>query len=152
MIIVGDTIEVNFGRAAIKEEAEACEYGSYEDHIVHIKCERCIGAGSATFQNPATGEGRVVQCGMCKGAGYVTERLEPYDKGLLHIVELLQRDKRKTRVELHTAEEIEEFFGSLCTGTFGLYHLTVLRRIYKQLAPFVSAAVKERIPYHNLGY
>jgi len=117
VIDFGDSIEVNFGRVAIKDEAIACEYGSYEDHI------------------------------LSDGT-----REEPYDTGRLHVVELLERDKRRTRVRLQTVQEVEEFFGGLCTGTFGLYHLRTLQRIYKQLAPFVDAATLRRIPYHTLGY
>jgi len=117
MIDVGDRVVVNFGRAAVKSELEACEYGSYEDHI--------------------------------KADG---TREEPYDTGRLHLVELLQRDKRKTQVYLQTSAEIQEFFRGACTGTFGLYHLRTLQRIYKQLAPFVDADTLGRIPYRTLGH
>ena len=79
-------------------------------------------------------------------------REEPYRDGRLHIVELIDRSPCKTRVYLNTETEINEFFVQACTGTFGLYHLGALRRIYKQLAPFVSAKTKRRISYRGLGY
>jgi hypothetical protein len=79
-------------------------------------------------------------------------RDEPYDKGRLHIVEIIQRSTYKNRVYLQSSEEVEEFFHAACTGTFGLYHLRVLRYIYKQLLPFVSTKTRARISYGSLGY
>lgn len=144
MITFGDTITVNLGRGAIKDELEACEYGSYEDHIRLEKCESCEGSGCGIKLRTV--------CAACNGRGRVVKRLEPYDKGRLHIVELLQRDKSKSRCRLQTAEEVNEFFVQACTGTFGLYHLSTLRRIYKELAPYVDAKTKARISIDKLGY
>jgi len=141
MISAGDRIVLNMGRAAIKDELHSCEYGSYEDHIVNEQCGVCKDFGPTP-----------TPCPSCKGTGSVVKRLEPYDKGRLHIVELLERDTSKTRVYLDTEEEINEFFVQAFTGTFGMYHLGVAERLYKQLAPFVDAATRGRIPIGNLGY
>lgn len=149
MINFGDQIEVNLGRAAIKEELHSCEYGSYEDHIKSSDCHYCRGTGKGQFLKWRKGG---VVCRFCDGVGLEETRQEPYDKGRLHIVELLERDKRKSRVCLQTEEEVNEFFVQACTGTFGLYHLSTLRRIYKQLAPFVDARTKARVTYGSLGH
>jgi len=142
MISVGETIRVNLRRGSIKDELMSCEWGSYEDHIRNVTCDRCNGSGLRCMQT----------CGLCKGKGTVVERLEPYHEGRLHVVELILRDKSKACVDLHTPTEIQEFFRGACTGTFGLRHLSSLRRIYKQLAPFVDADTKRQIPYNTLGY
>ncbi len=137
-----DRITINFGRASVKDELHSCEYGSYEDHIHSDDCSRCDGFGDIHGSD----------CGRCGGAGWTVKREEPYSTGRLHAVELIERDESKTRVHLDTEEEVSEFFRSACTGTFGLYHLKVLQRIYKQLEPYVSAAELKRIPYSSLGY
>lgn len=147
MISRGDQLVVNLARSEIKDELMFCEFGSYEDHIQGRTCMKCVGRGKCD-----DGVGYAIRCPACKGSGSVDERQEPYDKGRLHIVELIQRDKSKTCVHLDSEEEISEFFVQACTGTFGLYHLRTLQRIYKQLEPFVAADVKGRISYGSLGY
>jgi len=146
VITFGDSITVNLGRGAIKDELLSCEWGSYEDHIRMADCPTCGGAGRYGTCSPPD------SCIVCGGEGKVEKREEPYDKGRLHIVELIERDKSKSRVYLKTEEEVNEFFVHACTGTFGLYHLSTLKRIYKELAPYVDAKTKARVPEGSLGY
>jgi RecJ-like exonuclease len=145
MISTGETIRVVM-RPHILQELHDCEYGSYEDHVVDLKCKPCEGFGKVVVR------GVRGTCAACNGKGTVLTRLEPYDKGRLHIVELIERSPYKSLVELQTEEEINEFFVQACTGTFGIYHLRTLQRIYKQLEPFVDVATKGRVSYGSLGY
>jgi hypothetical protein len=79
-------------------------------------------------------------------------REEPYDDGTLHIVELIERSPHKTVVYLENQAEVDEFFGQACTGTFGLYHLNICLRIYKELLPHVSAKAKAAVNPGTIGY
>lgn len=142
MIEFGDSITVDLKRKAIKEELEACEWGSYEDHIVDHTCDRCSGKASVGTKD----------CRHCKGTGVVTQRLEEFADGSLHIVELLLRDKSKTKCELRNSKEVQQFFEAMCSGTFGLYHLRTLKRIRKELQHYVSQEVWDRYPEGSLGY
>lgn len=145
MIDPGDKICVRM-TARTKHELEGAEYGSYEDHIHDEVCPQCKRSGKV-------GEGEDERpCPLCKGRGLVAVREEPYNDGSLHIVEMLRRTKAKDRVYLHGKEEIERFFESAMSGTFGIYCLGPARRIYKELLPYVSNEVKRRNPYHLLGY
>lgn len=126
-------------RSAELLELGDCEYGSFEDHIaaegtVHWG----VMNGQYTQGVDASEDGA---------------RLSPYDKGALHIVELIQRSPHKTRVYLQTQEEIREFYGASLSGTFGLYCLGACRRIYKQLNPLIEdRTFADRITYGGLGY
>lgn len=120
------------------DELEACEYGSYEDHIAFEGQEHSsVANGQYTKGVDASADG---------------SRLSPYHDGALHIVELIARRGKTNRLRLLGQAEIDEFFGAACTGTFGLYKLRVLQRIYMQLEPFVSAERKVHIRYGTLGY
>lgn len=79
-------------------------------------------------------------------------RDEPYDDGKLHIVELIERSPYKTVVQLENQDEVDEFFGQACTGTFGLYFLGTCLRIYNQLLPLVSESVAKDIKRYSIGY
>lgn len=80
-------------------------------------------------------------------------REEPYDKGRLHIVELIQRSPYKTIVELTTQEEVCEFYGAALSGTFGLYCLGTCQRIYNKLNPLIEdRSFADRITYGGLGF
>lgn len=80
------------------------------------------------------------------------KREPPYDKGRLHIVELIQRSPFKTVVELRSQAEIEEFFSQACTGTFGLHCTKACQRVWDQLAPLVSESVRAKVPRGMIGY
>lgn len=79
-------------------------------------------------------------------------REEPYDDGTLHIVELIERSPFKTVVYLENQTEVDEFFGQACTGTFGLYHVNVCLRIYRELLPHVSDKAKAAVNPGTIGY
>jgi len=79
-------------------------------------------------------------------------RTAPYDKGRLHIVELINRTNNKSVVTLDNAEECDEFFVQACTGTFGLYHPGVCLRIWDTLAAHVSEKTRNRISRNSIGY
>ena len=68
------------------------------------------------------------------------ERLGEYADGRLHIVEIIQRGGR-TVVELRNQHEVDEFFAQATSGTFGLYHPGVCRRIFNELLPHISDEV-----------
>lgn len=79
-------------------------------------------------------------------------REEPYDDGTLHIVELIERSPFKTVVYLENQTEVDEFFGQASTGTFGLYHVNVCLRIYRELLPHVSDKAKAAVNPGTIGY
>lgn len=99
-------------KAAHLEELHNCEFGSYEDNI------------------------QTDDIGGLK-------RLPPYNKVkadgslYLHIVEIIERSG-KTVVELRDQQELDEFFGSATSGTFGLYHPRVCMRIFHSLIKHIS--------------
>lgn len=95
-------------------ELHSCEYGSYEDHI----------------------DWRMIDGKL--------HRAEPYHEGLLHIVEIIERDKRKTKCELRSQEEVDEFIVQMSTGTFSIYHPRVATRLYEELFPYASEEARER--------
>lgn len=70
------------------------------------------------------------------------ERLGEYADGRLHIVEIIERGG-KTVVTLRDQKELDEFFGSATSGTFGLYHPAVCLRIFKELIEHISDEVPE---------
>lgn len=74
------------------------------------------------------------------------------DPACLHIVELCERDTRKTRVVLKSQYEVEEFFGSMASGTFGLYCPTTAKRLWKELAPHVPEDLRSRWPLRTVCY
>lgn len=119
-----------------------CEYGSYEDHIRDVQCDRCMGSGERCMRT----------CGLCKGKGTVVERLEPYDKGALHLVEIVERSKHKTVVYLHTQEEVDEFFVQACTGTFGMRRKGICLRIHDLLELLASEQARKLVNRGNIGY
>ena len=79
-------------------------------------------------------------------------REEPYDDGTLHIVELIERSPFKTVVYLENQDEVDEFFGQACTGTFGLYYLKTCLRIHDQLLPLVSEQAAKMVSRSSIGY
>lgn len=79
-------------------------------------------------------------------------REEPYADGTLHIVELLERSPFKTVVYLENQEEVDEFFGQACTGTFGLYFRGTCLRIYDQLLPLVSEQAAKMVSRSSIGF
>ncbi len=125
------------------EELHGCEYGSYEDHIVDEDCPQCDGTGLCPIR----------KCILCKGSGRITVRNEPYDRGALHIIELLDRAQHKTRLELRSQEEIVEFYCASLSGTFGLYCLGTCLRIYEQLNPLIEdRTMADSIRKGSLGF
>ena len=79
-------------------------------------------------------------------------REEPYDDGTLHIVEIIERSPYKTVVQLENQDEVDEFFGQACTGTFGLYHVNICLRIYRELLPHVSEKAAAAVNPGTIGY
>ena len=126
-------------RSAQLVELTECEFGSYEDHIAEE---------GVTHHSVANGQ---YKAGV--DASEDGSRLEPYDKGRLHIVELIQRSPYKTLVELRTQEEVCEFYGAALSGTFGLYCVGVCRRLWRQLNPLIEdRSFADHIKYSMLGY
>lgn len=79
-------------------------------------------------------------------------REEPYDDGTLHIVEIIERSPYKTVVQLENQAEVDEFFGQALTGTFGLYHVNIALRLYRELLPHVSEKAKASVNPGSIGY
>lgn len=79
------------------------------------------------------------------------ERTEGYDKGELHIVELIERSPHKTVVYLEDEAEVTEFFVQAVSGTFGLYHLGTCLRLWNELSPLVDPKIVARYPRGNCG-
>lgn len=121
------------------DELHSCEYGSYEDHIAADGCiHSSVANGQYTRNVDASNDG---------------SRLSPYDRGALHIVELLERSTLKTRVELRSQEEIVEFYCAALSGTFGLYCLGTCLRLYEQLNPLIEdRKMADTIRPSSLGY
>ena len=120
------------------DELESCEYGSYEDHIAaEGQAHHLVASGTYVKGVDASDDG---------------SRVSPYHDGRLHIVELIQRRGTKHSLELCGQQEIDEFFGAACTGTFGLYKLRVLQRIYRQLFPLVTEERRQFVHYRSLGF
>lgn len=81
------------------------------------------------------------------------KREPPYDSGRLHAVEIMLRSKSKTKVYLQSQTEVVEFFQAACTGTFGLYHLSTVIRLWYELESLIEdRSVVDRIPISSLGY
>jgi len=79
------------------------------------------------------------------------ERTEGYDKGELHIVELIERSPHKTVVYLENEAEVTEFFVQAVSGTFGLYCLGTCLRLWDELSPLVKPEIAARYPRGMCG-
>lgn len=80
------------------------------------------------------------------------DRLDQYKDGSLHIVEIIDNSPFATLCHLYTQHEIDEFFGSCCTGTFGLHHANICFRIFDQLEPLVSEQARKMVNRGTIGY
>lgn len=60
----------------------------------------------------------------------------------LHVVEILDRDPRKTRIQINDNEEAKTVFVAIASGTFGLRCYKTAVRLYDELAPFVPEKTK----------
>lgn len=124
-------IKVRMSSAAL-QELEECEYGSFEDHIAP--------------------EGQRHHRADIEDTSEDGSRCGEYADGTLHIVEIIQRSPFKTVVYLENQNEVDEFFGQACTGTFGLYHLGTCLRVYRELLPHVSEKAKAAVNPGTIGY
>jgi hypothetical protein len=79
-------------------------------------------------------------------------RLDDYQTGILHIIELIERSPFRTVCHLYSQNEIDEFFGQCCTGTFGLHHANICFRIFDQLEPLVSDHARKMVNRSTIGY
>lgn len=75
-----------------------------------------------------------------------------YADGRLHIVEIIDRSPFKTRVEVRSQQELDEFISSALTGTFGLYCLGTCRRLFNQYHKHCTPERVQNIRYGSLGY
>lgn len=141
MIEFVDSITLQLSRKA-KEEFRACEEGSYEDHIGRDVCAACEGYGDRYNKD----------CSLCGGSGRMYVRKPPYHEGSLHVVEILDRDLRRTRIRIDSNEEAETVFVALASGTFSLRHFRTAQFLYDDLSPYVSEKTKQCWPKSKLGY
>lgn len=121
-------IKIRMSANALKE-LHSCEYGSYEDHIK---------------SDGAIGERREGEYGI--------REFGDHGDYPLHIVEIIERSKYKTVVEIRKQQELDEFISASLTGTFGLYCLGTCRRLYKS---YIDSCTPERVrwvSYGTLGY
>lgn len=127
MINFGNPITLQLSSRA-KEEFHICEYGSYEDFCRANACGLCNGFGIIYGH----------ACNLCLGKGYKADRF--------HVVEILERDTRKTRLRIDDNGEAETVFVAIASGTLGIRCPGTALRLYDELAPYVPDDVKARWP------